>query len=324
MKTENIIIQGKNYLRGTGIRNDFDFVIPMIKAVKPNCLLDFEVFEGNECDQVLYKTDSHIKLSEYLSKNGMDIALFRKIIESIQNAVKTCSLCLIDSKRLVLDSEIIYLRPDKFELKYTLSLFECPKQRQAIKRFFSNLLGNYYTGYGINDENFREWAAKEINKNDFTPGKMLASWEYRNDPGKDNRVYVQNEEKKESGFTLLKSILSNKLIQSEKSANETLPIRGISGETYLTGICSIDTKIPIADEGITIGRQMLKQDYGLFNSGIGKTHARVYKTDEGIFVTDMGSRNGTYLNGERLDKHKPNKLAKGDIVSFSDEEFILC
>ncbi len=43
-----------------------------------------------------------------------------------------------------------------------------------------------------------------------------------------------------------------------------------------------------------------------------------------IFATDLGSRNGTYLNGEQLEKRVPVKMERGDILAFSDEEFILC
>jgi len=117
---------------------------------------------------------------------------------------------------------------------------------------------------------------------------------------------------------------STVIVKGIVTINETMAITNTSGCMCLTGICSINTKIPIKEEGVTVGRTMLQKEYGLYNSGIGKTHARVYKQDGNIFATDLGSKNGTYLNGEQLDKRVPVKMERGDILAFSDEEFILC
>ena len=324
MVTENIIIQGKNFLKATGKRNDPDYMHRMIKICMPMSLLDFEVFKSTEGEQVLFRTDSFIRLSEYLSKKGMDRGLFRQILESVNGAIKECTEFLLDPERLILEPDLIYVRSDKFEMKFIFSVFENRGLRQSMKNFFTDILGNYYSGYGINDERFREWAAREISKSDFTASKMLASWEYGREPDSTQNHEISVSETAPRGILFLKNLLDRTFEGKESRENETIPI-GQKGEgVYLTGICSIDTRIPVPVEGLTIGRQMLKQDYGLFNSGIGKTHARIYKMEGDVYITDMGSKNGTYLNGERLEKQKPVKIARGDIVSFSDEEFVLC
>ena len=325
MITENTLIQGKNFLKESGIMNQPGFMVSMIKKCRPVRLLDFEIFDGADSSQVLFNTDSYIKLSEYLSKKGMDKEIFRQILEGVNLAVKECSEYLLDPERLVLDAGSIYTRPSKFELMFCYSFFETKKLRQSMKNFFTSILGNYYSDFGIMDERFREWAAREINKSDFSTAKMLAAWEYNSKahaPVSREISEVKNEDSR--GISFFKNLLEKTFEAREKGNNETLPIGGRGEGMYLTGICSIDTRIPVAEEGITIGRQMLKQDYGLYNSGIGKAHARIYIMDDEVYIADMGSRNGTYLNGERMEKQKPKKILRGDIVSFSDEEFILC
>lgn len=46
-------------------------------------------------------------------------------------------------------------------------------------------------------------------------------------------------------------------------------------------------------------------------------HAEVFLEDGRLYVRDVGSTNGTYLNGERIEPLQPFELANGDQVSFS-------
>lgn len=47
-------------------------------------------------------------------------------------------------------------------------------------------------------------------------------------------------------------------------------------------------------------------------------HARVEPRRDGVWVSDAGSTNGTYVNGVRIDR--PRKLAQGDVVRVGETE----
>jgi pSer/pThr/pTyr-binding forkhead associated (FHA) protein len=47
-------------------------------------------------------------------------------------------------------------------------------------------------------------------------------------------------------------------------------------------------------------------------------HARFEPRQDGVWVQDLGSTNGTYLNGARLDH--PRRLAEGDIVRVGETD----
>jgi pSer/pThr/pTyr-binding forkhead associated (FHA) protein len=47
-------------------------------------------------------------------------------------------------------------------------------------------------------------------------------------------------------------------------------------------------------------------------------HVRVEPRRDGVWVSDVGSTNGTYVNGVRIDK--PRKLAQGDVVRVGETE----
>ena len=47
-------------------------------------------------------------------------------------------------------------------------------------------------------------------------------------------------------------------------------------------------------------------------------HARIEAQRDGVWVTDLGSTNGTFVNGERLDGR--HRLHDGDVVQIGDTE----
>ena len=52
-------------------------------------------------------------------------------------------------------------------------------------------------------------------------------------------------------------------------------------------------------------------DLDAFNMGVSRRHAMIRRTESGYEVVDLASRNGTWLNAERLIANKPYPLASG-------------
>jgi len=53
-----------------------------------------------------------------------------------------------------------------------------------------------------------------------------------------------------------------------------------------------------------------------FDTFVSQVHARVYDRDGGLWIEDVGSTNGTYVNGERI--AQPVKLGKGDRLQLGE------
>jgi FHA domain len=53
-----------------------------------------------------------------------------------------------------------------------------------------------------------------------------------------------------------------------------------------------------------------------FDTFVSQVHARASDRDGDLWVEDVGSTNGTYVNGERIDK--PLKLRKGDRIQVGE------
>lgn len=69
--------------------------------------------------------------------------------------------------------------------------------------------------------------------------------------------------------------------------------------------------------------------YGARTLGVSRRHATISFSDEDCLLEDLGSSNGTWLNGNRLVAYKPHPLQNGDVIRlgqlilfvyFRDEE----
>ncbi|MCS7071755.1 MAG: FHA domain-containing protein, partial [Anaerolinea sp.] len=51
-----------------------------------------------------------------------------------------------------------------------------------------------------------------------------------------------------------------------------------------------------------------------FEKGVSRLHAAICRQDETLTIVDMGSSNGTHLNGQRLIPDQPRVLRDGDEI----------
>jgi pSer/pThr/pTyr-binding forkhead associated (FHA) protein len=71
------------------------------------------------------------------------------------------------------------------------------------------------------------------------------------------------------------------------------------------------TMHPLLEDEASIGR-LPANDIALRDGSVSAHHARVVRTPEGFQIEDVGSRNGTYINSEKLTEKR--LLADGDLV----------
>jgi len=71
------------------------------------------------------------------------------------------------------------------------------------------------------------------------------------------------------------------------------------------------------DENLGIGRGA-ENHIDLVDPRVSRRHARVVRTEDGILVEDLGSTNGTRLNGTQI--VQPARLSPGDVISLGDTE----
>jgi len=71
------------------------------------------------------------------------------------------------------------------------------------------------------------------------------------------------------------------------------------------------------DSGIFIGRNKDLVNIHFLNQEVGKVHSEIWKEASKIYIKDLNSMNGTWLNGIRLKTDEALELKDGDIIIFA-------
>lgn len=87
-------------------------------------------------------------------------------------------------------------------------------------------------------------------------------------------------------------------------------IRGMVERVVLTENLSV--VLGRSEPGARNGVDVDLTPYGALDRGVSRTHARLHLENNHLYVTDLGSTNGTFLSGRRLEPNKAEVLRKGD------------
>lgn len=79
--------------------------------------------------------------------------------------------------------------------------------------------------------------------------------------------------------------------------------------------------IVIKEHTMVVGKVRGIADICLEGKSISRIHARISRDQNGCSVTDLGSTNGTYINGMRLSERQMRYLKQGDEVRFAEAVF---
>jgi len=71
-----------------------------------------------------------------------------------------------------------------------------------------------------------------------------------------------------------------------------------------------------------IGKLKKNVDYCLEKDTVSRYHAKITKEQEGYYITDLNSTNGTFLNKESLQTYQKEKIKQGDEIAFANIKFL--
>ncbi len=145
---------------------------------------------------------------------------------------------------------------------------------------------------------------------------------------KGNKAKEQTEEEEflEKVFDGYEPSVSAACLNEEKSVFEVRD-EDISNTVLLTDIKlnssgrvlkSINGKedIEISYLPFIIGKQDRICDYVLDIEGVSRIHLKFFENKGLLYAVDLNSRNGTYINGKKLENEENTKLNKGDIINI--------
>ena len=101
------------------------------------------------------------------------------------------------------------------------------------------------------------------------------------------------------------------------------PTHDVTTSWYIEGLVSPIgqlQRISVPSGRLQIGRRS-DINLSLPHGSVSKLHAEIIASDVALFVRDMGSTNGTFVNGKRITEDTP--IGEADVVQFADFEFIV-
>lgn len=120
--------------------------------------------------------------------------------------------------------------------------------------------------------------------------------------------------------------LSDESTLLDDDYNQTMMLTEIDFFTeynpHLTRV-SNNERIRIKKYEFKIGKKQAVNDYAILdNKVVSGSHAKIVIHDEDAYIVDVGSLNGTKLNGVLLNKDVEYKLSNKDMIRFANEEFV--
>lgn len=101
-----------------------------------------------------------------------------------------------------------------------------------------------------------------------------------------------------------------RVLSLKKDAASPVLVSEVSGENMAL------TKFPFY-----IGSLSGYTDGVIANDTVSRFHAKLQRQDEGVFVMDLNSTNGTKVNGRLLNVQESVKLSSGDCISFAEVDY---
>lgn len=122
------------------------------------------------------------------------------------------------------------------------------------------------------------------------------------------------------GFELTLSLPGegNKTLQALSGRTAAISVVPTVDESVAWLVLS-DKEVPLAIGSYTFGRRD-SNDIVISDPYVSGTHGRVDVTDDGVYLTDTGSTNGTVLNEAKLSPQMKTKLSKEDVVRLGSVE----
>jgi len=88
---------------------------------------------------------------------------------------------------------------------------------------------------------------------------------------------------------------------------------------YLSGAKPKNVLNITLNKEIIVGRNEISANVIIDSNFVSTKHTRLFNFGDSVMIEDLGSTNGTYVNGEMITA--PKKLSEDDIVIIGDTEF---
>jgi len=104
--------------------------------------------------------------------------------------------------------------------------------------------------------------------------------------------------------------------ENRHQASEAISLQVLDGGQFLSLADRSEFTIGRVSNGQSVMPDIDLTPYSAYENGVSRLHAVLKKSSAKVSIMDLGSSNGTYLNGARLVPEREYALQHGNIIAF--------
>lgn len=277
-----------------------DYEYKMINQSDQQLLIPVSIEKG----YLKYNITSMIPLSIYFKSHCIELAEIKAFMIKMIDSLAILEDYLLTPQKIAFQKEYIFMSNDLSLLQfiYVVDASVSFNFHEQVKETLLYLL--------LNHPSFKFFYQKQ----DF---KKILSW--LQDEHFDSYVFkalLKNEPVKKDKWSI-KKLFSKEKVQV--LSKETIMLQPENGNFLMFD----EKKVPLEKSHTIIGRSLELTDFALPEVlSMGRVHAEVIKEDLSYYLVDLNSKNGTFVNGRRLDPQKRAPLKEGDVIKFANKKCI--
>lgn len=315
-------------------------------------LLPFTIEKnGDDSYQVTYELTNKVSLKEKL-KYGLTKDKFILYFLNIVNYIDSLHKNDVDIEKIVLHEQLIYLdgNDNLFFVYVPVQILHVEKI--TLLQFFKN----FYAASSIDEKDDLLFFIKLHNFFAQSQGEMDRSvlqqklLELADKKGVAKKEVVTSMNRNFRFYSPTNTNIDKTVIDNAEETAESIPpvtsSEGMNDEWGTTVLGTFDEeekvgttilsdsaniphlvflttneKINISKNTFVIGRDPNQTDYTLHSNVIGRVHAKILSADGKYYIKDYHSRNGTYVNGVKLQPMERVKIKHEDKIKLANIEF---
>lgn len=315
----------------TRLTNIADYSIKMINFNKELPLLNIETLIINDSVSLQYDITDYTKLSDCIKTKSISRGELLQAIYSLISTMLNVKNYFLNSNNFFINKDYVFFSQESKDIALIYLPFKDEMDNSYInqKIFLLEILVDMKQ-IGIESE-ILDHIIMEL-RDDLVPLEIIKEKiELLKEDfaiSKDKKEVVVDRKKKKKSFfsTFIKEkspiiIDNNKTIDKVKNGGEKT-----KKLDYLSlVICDSNEEktIILEKESYLIGRLEGAVDITVKNSSVGRIHGRIEREEFFYYYIDLESKNGSYVNGERIASNKRYKLQNGDEIKLSTVNIII-
>lgn len=153
----------------------------------------------------------------------------------------------------------------------------------------------------------------------FVIKKLLSSIRISAVPKKEKNLSDKKRLPKQQVAKEIRSEVNNQQPKRTGQNNDTQFVKANAVAFLSINRGGATENVAITQSSFIVGKLKEQVDYLLDVKTISRLHAEISCIDDIYYIKDLNSKNGTFLNGERIESNKQYQLNNGDLVTFADQ-----